>query len=179
MAEIEKIAKNLDRECQVWCIQADDPDNVLLRSRKVAAGAFHRGVIEFQGLVAYESIKIEDLMRDHCSKFSFSVDQVSRPSSMMVDSTVDAHIPLCEGGTLVLQITRSSAGRVPLQSFLTDNTIYDGLKLHQSVIIGDLDSPAMQFWHQLQMLDNLKDIIVRYKESGEPSDLVYTLTCDR
>lgn len=91
-----------------------------------------------------------------------------------VHISVDRFFSLLNNNNVTLQISRSSSGHAS-QSYLTDNAVYDAIVLHQNIPIGDPSSLAMGFWMQLQMLDSIKGDIIRYQESMDPSDLVYSI----
>lgn len=79
-----------------------------------------------------------------------------------------------------LQVSRLTTGQVA-QAFLTDNitTRNNGIVLHQSISIGDPSSDVIPFWMQLHMLDSIKENIIRYQESKDTNDLLYTQGADR
>lgn len=121
-----------------------------------------------QGQVELDSVQVKALMDQHLQYIPTAVAAIN----INVDSYFTLH------PNVTLQISRSASGPVT-QNFLTENRNYDGIILQQNIRIGDPSSLAMQFWMQLHMLDSIKEDIIRYQESQDSNDLVYSLGATR
>lgn len=91
----------------------------------------------------------------------------------MNDVDVDVYFQLNSGlNNVKLQL--SSSVRDSLSNFRLNNyEKYSRITLHQTVAINNLDSVAEIFWRQINILDQIKDSIVAFKESADSDDLVY------
>lgn len=98
--------------------------------------------------------------------------------SSSVSINIDSYFSLQNSNNVTLQVSRSTSGHVS-QSYLTDNTICDDMILHQNIPVGDPSSLAIQFWMELHMLNSIKEDILRYKESEDPNDLIYSMAVTR
>lgn len=99
---------------------------------------------------------------------------IAKPTNIM-ETTIDSYYQLnIENNNMKLQLSRTLSGS------LSSKTIknFDGdsrMILHQSVPIDHPDSIAETFWRQITILDIIKAAIVNFKETRDPSQLLFSV----
>lgn len=116
-----------------------------------------------QGIVNFEPVNMAELQAKH---LSYVVKQYGS-----IEGMVDGFYQL--GNDAMLQVSHLVNGSMP-QSILSDGKSAAKMVLHQSISINNLcRSIAYKFWIQLGILDNIKETIIAYKETKDPSKLVF------
>lgn len=100
------------------------------------------------------------LQAEHLS----SVVKQYGPSEGMIDSYYRL------GSDATLQVSYTVNGAIS-QSIITDGKTASKMVLHQSVQINNFQSIAKKFWIQLDILNDIKDTIITYKESKDQKHL--------
>lgn len=87
-----------------------------------------------------------------------------------LEGVVDSYYRL--GNDALLQVSHLINGSMP-QSIIADGKMASKMILHQSISINNYRSIAHKFWIQLGILNNIKETILAYKESRDPSVLTF------
>lgn len=120
-----------------------------------------------QGRLLYEEMNLSKLESKHLA-------YIVKPTNIM-ETTIDSYYQLnFENNNMKLQLSRTLSGS------LSSKTIkdFDGdsrMILHQSVPIDHPDSIAETFWRQIKILNMIKEAIVNFKETEDPSQLSFTV----
>lgn len=92
-----------------------------------------------------------------------------------METTIDSYYQLnIENNNMKLQLSRSISGRLSSKTF-KDFDRDSRMILHQSVPIDNPDSIVETFWRQIKILNIIKESIVAFKETDDPSYLTYTV----
>lgn len=124
-------------------------------------------MLHSQGLVPFESIDVESLLKEH--------KQIARQLPKY-KVNVDRYYLL--HADISLQVSHWISNSVS-GALLNNTSRNNGVVLHQTVHFGEPSSPAIEFWMQLHMLDLIKQQVLRFKESKDPNDLVYNIGMER
>lgn len=117
-----------------------------------------------QGIHSFEPINLMELQSKH---LSYVIKQYGP-----IEGMIDYYYEL--GNDAMLQVSRSVIGLVT-QSLQTDGKTAARMTLHQSVEVNKFISKsiAKKFWIQLGILDDIKEMIVNYKESRDANCLMF------
>lgn len=117
----------------------------------------------FQGIVDFQPINMAELQAKH---MSYVVKQYGP-----LEGIVDSYYRLSNDA--LLQVSHLVNGSMS-QSMLSNGKMASKMVLHQSVSINNNHrSIAHKFWIQLGILNNIKETIVAYKETGDSSGLTF------
>lgn len=115
-----------------------------------------------QGVIDFKPINLIELQTKH---LSYVVKQYGP-----IEGTIDNYYRL--GNDVLLQVSRSVNGSMA-QSILNDGKSASKMILHQSIQVNNFRSIASKFWIQLGILDDIKETILSYKETRDPSNLIF------
>lgn len=119
-------------------------------------------VIFLQGKVDFQQINMAEMQAKH---LSYVVKQYGP-----IEGVIDSHYRL--SNDTYLQVKQLVNGSMP-QSILVDGKMASKMILHQSIPINNYRSIAHKFWIQLGILNDIKETILAYKESRDPSVLTF------
>lgn len=91
----------------------------------------------------------------------------------MVDSYYQLNTDTTDA-TVTLQVSKVTNGLV--KHFT--NEAPSKMILHQSIKINNFTSIIFKFWRQICIIDTIKESVVNFKETKDPSTLVFNITSD-
>ncbi|XP_031631660.1 protein zwilch [Contarinia nasturtii] len=145
-----------------WAICSSNDDKTMLLSTQRKENKWCRGILTFNGVINFEPINLMELQKQHVN---YVVKQYGP-----IEGMVDNYYRL--GNDAMLQVSRPVNGSTT-QSILNDEKTASKMVLHQSIQVNNLQSIAKKFWIQLDILNNIKQTIVSYKETKDPECLTF------
>lgn len=180
---------------QCWSLCKSDDENILALSMDLKKGNSNQGILKYtvqsnniiqliwicwisfllllgfskQGLVPYEPIDLSKLFAKHALYAPMQLGVVE----MMVDSYYQLNTDTPDA-TVTLQVSKVTNGLV--KQFA--NEAPSKMILHQSIKINNFTSIIFKFWRQICIIDTIKESVVNFKETKDPSTLIFNITSE-
>lgn len=177
-----------------WSLCKSDNENILALSMDLKKGNSNQGILKYlvrnniiqlmrqhqqltdnflsflkQGLVPYEPIDLLQLFAKHALYVPMQLGVVE----MMVDSYYQLNTDTPDA-TVTLQVSKVTNGLV---KHFTNETP-SKMILHQSIKINNFTSSIFKFWRQICVINTIKESVVNFKETKDPSALVFNITSE-